>query len=162
MPYGLAGKHFDLGSAWKVYSVDFRPDNFSSPVNDGRLRFEFGTTAPAADVYYVDEIRLIAINADTPPPPPPGDVPPDYYLDEIYPNPFNPATTIRYSLPVDVHVIIRIYNVLGQLVMTPVDGIQTAGTHDARLNMEGSASGMYLCTLQAGEYRQTRKLMFVR
>jgi len=162
LPYGLAGKHFDLGTDWKMYSVDFTPDNFSSPVNDGRLRFEFGTSAPATDVYYVDDVRLLAINPSTPPPPPPGEVPADYFLDEIYPNPFNPATTIRYSLPADVHVVIRIYNLLGQLVMTHVDGIQTAGTHEVRLNMEGYVSGMYLCTLQAGEYRQTRKLMYVK
>jgi hypothetical protein len=43
-----------------------------------------------------------------------------------------------------------------------VDGLQTAGTHDAKLDLGKFSSGMYLCTLQAGDYRQTRKLMYVK
>lgn len=159
--YGPSGELVDLRGAWKSFYMDFKPKNFSSPVNDVRLRFTFTRTATPGEAYDIDDVRLFAIGENTPPPAP-GDLPADFFLDEIYPNPFNPATTIRYSIPVDVHVVIRVYNVLGQLVMTQVDGLQTAGTHDAKLDLGKFSSGMYLCTLQAGDYRQTRKLMYVK
>ncbi len=159
--YGPSGELVDLRAEWKLFSLDFKPKNFSSPVNDVCLRIAFTRTATAGEAYDIDDVRLFTIDENTPPPPP-SELPADFFLDEIYPNPFNPSTTIRYSLPVDVHVVIRIYNILGQQVMTHVDGVQTAGRHDARLDMTKFTSGIYLCTFQAGEYRQTRKLMYVK
>jgi hypothetical protein len=159
--YGLATERVDLRPAWKTYSVDFKPGNFLSPVNDVRLRFWFGPYAAAGDLYAIENVQLVAVNAGTPPPPP-DELPSDYFMDENYPNPFNPATTIRYSVPRDVHVSVKVHNLLGQEVATLVDGFQQVGTYEVRLDMSGFASGMYLYTLVAGDYRQTRKLMYVK
>jgi len=61
-----------------------------------------------------------------------------------------------------VHVTIKVYNLIGQEVTTLVDGFQEAGVYDVRLDMSRFASGMYLCMFRAGEYKQTRKIMYVK
>lgn len=158
--YGVESYRVDLTPLWKIYSIDFKPENFSTAVNDVRLALTFDKYAAAGDVYSIDYVKLTPIDALHPPPP--DDVPADYYLEGNYPNPFNSATTIRYGLPADVHVIIKIYNLLGQEVLTLVDGIQLAGVYEVRLDMHRYSSGMYLCVFQGGDYRQTRKLMYVK
>jgi len=79
-----------------------------------------------------------------------------------YPNPFNPSTTIRYSIPSREFVTIRVYNTLGQVVSTIVDSPQEAGEHEIIFDAAGLASGVYYYRLEAGAYRETRKLTLVK
>ncbi len=97
-------------------------------------------------------------------------VPGQFKLFSNYPNPFNPETTIRYSLPVDqssYRVIIKIYDVLGQLVITLRDEQQRPGLYhliwDGR-NSTGQAapSGVYFCVLEAGNFKATQKMLLVK
>ena len=71
----------------------------------------------------------------------------------VFPNPFNPSTEIRYDLPRAGHVSLRVYDLLGREVAVLKDGFVEAGTH--RVTFDGSdlASGVYICRLQAGNYR---------
>jgi hypothetical protein len=83
------------------------------------------------------------------------------------PNPFNPATTIRYVLPRDGDVNLRIFDVRGRLVRTLVDGVQTAGEHavlwDGRTAGGGAAaSAVYVYRLQAGDEVRQRRMTLVR
>ena len=158
-PYGLLSQRFDLTTGWKLFYVDFKPDNISAPVNDALLRISFSSYAAQGDMYSIDAVKLYPVSPSTPPPVEPAA---DYSLDENFPNPFNPATTIRYSIPVAAHVVIKVYNLLGQLVTTPVDGAQIAGVHQVTLDMRRYASGMYLYVFQAGTYQQTRKLLYIK
>jgi len=91
---------------------------------------------------------------------------PDFYL-SVYPNPFNPSTTIEYTLPHRDKVVIRIFNVLGELVDTLVNNIEDAGTHSvtwAGVNEDGSraASGTYIVQLRYGEKVQVRKIILMK
>ena len=87
-----------------------------------------------------------------------------------YPNPFNPETTIRYSLPADqstYRVVIKIYNVLGQLVITLRDEQQRPGMYQLTWdgwNSMGQAvpSGVYFLTLEAGNFKATQKMLLVK
>ena len=90
-----------------------------------------------------------------------------FSLDPNYPNPFNPTTAIRFSLPQPGEAELSIYNLLGQRVATLVHGVQEAGVHtlawDGR-DEQGRelASGVYLYRLQAGAQVETRKLLLLR
>ena len=72
-----------------------------------------------------------------------------YDLAQNCPNPFNPTTVIKYELPVESKVVIRVYNVGGQMIATLVQGIQSAGYKSVTWNGTSVASGMYLCRLDA-------------
>ena len=79
-----------------------------------------------------------------------------------YPNPFNPSTTIRYGLPGSSRVTLAIFNPLGQLVTTLVSGEVEAGYHDVRFDAARLSSGVYLYRLTAGDFVQTRKLLYLK
>jgi hypothetical protein len=65
-----------------------------------------------------------------------------------YPNPFNPSTMIRYDLPSRAHVLLRVFNALGQQIAVLQNGQQDAGSHNVRWAAEGLPSGVYLYRLQ--------------
>jgi hypothetical protein len=102
------------------------------------------------------------------------ELPHAYVLEQSYPNPFNPTTTIRYQLPVESHVTLQLYNMLGQLVATLVDGIEYAGVRSKAWNAKtitGApvASGVYFYKIEAKgttnnsqSYTQVRKMVFIR
>jgi hypothetical protein len=93
--------------------------------------------------------------------------PAGFTLEQNYPHPFNPATTIRYQLPKATQAVLKIYNIFGQEVRTVVNARQSAGVNtvvwDGR-DESGKevSSGIYIYRLQTGEFIQNRKLSFVR
>ncbi|MCL5737508.1 MAG: T9SS type A sorting domain-containing protein [Bacteroidetes bacterium] len=92
----------------------------------------------------------------------PKPVPTSFALSQNYPNPFNPTTTISYDLPTRTNVTLMVYNVLGQMVATLVNGEQTAGEHRATFDGSRFASGTYFYVLQAGSFRSVQKMMLVK
>jgi hypothetical protein len=70
-------------------------------------------------------------------------LPSETVLFQNYPNPFNPSTTIRFGLPKKSHVILSVFNTLGQQVASLVEGEREAGYHEVRLDGSGLASGVY-------------------
>lgn len=89
-------------------------------------------------------------------------VPMVYELSQNYPNPFNPTTTIRYSVPNAGKVVLTVFNVLGQEVMTLVNQTQNAGTYKATFDASKIASGMYLYRIEAGSFNAVKKMMLVK
>jgi hypothetical protein len=113
-------------------------------------------------------------DADIPIPVKPGDAsaaeqtkPTVFNLEQNYPNPFNPETVIKFSLPQDSKVTLRIYNVLGQVVNTVVDQVLQAGNHSITWdgkNEQGSdvASGVYFYRLKASDFESIMKMTLLR
>jgi len=89
-------------------------------------------------------------------------LPTESSLSENYPNPFNPTTTIRYSISSECNVALKIYSALGELVATLVDGPRSPGDHEIRWDARDVPSGVYYCRLQAGAFVGTRKLVLLR
>ena len=88
---------------------------------------------------------------------------PDFRLFPNYPNPFNPKTTISYSLAMPGKVELNIYNTLGQKVTELVSMIQSAGTYNLQWDATGFSSGLYFCQLRVDErYQQIRKLILLK
>jgi len=79
-----------------------------------------------------------------------------------FPNPFNPATDISFSLPQPCRVRLEVFNTLGQLIEVLADEHYDAGTHSVRWNAGNCASGVYFYRLTAGEQVTTRKMMLLK
>ena len=109
--------------------------------------------------YYIDT----SVGVDDPV----AQVPTAFSLEQNYPNPFNPTTTLKYALKENVDVSLKVYNVLGQLVKTLVNGQQAAGWKEA--NWDGTndlgarvSSGIYIYRLEAGDFVQSRKMILMK
>ncbi len=90
------------------------------------------------------------------------DQPSVFYLGQNYPNPFNPSTNIKYSIPADGNVTLKVYDILGKEVSTLVNEFQQAGTFDVVFEGSSLASGVYYYQLTSGELTSTKKLMLTK
>ena len=89
-------------------------------------------------------------------------LPSEFSLSKNYPNPFNPTTTIEYSLPRSGEVSLIIYNLLGGEVTRLVDSFQSAGVYQKEWDALNIASGIYFYRFQAGDFVQTRKMLLLK
>ncbi len=137
---------------WNPDSADF-DETVTAKAVSGKRVFMRVLSANGVAVDVVDE-RIV--------------LPGDYKLDANYPNPFNPTTTISFTLPLDKTVSVRVYDINGRLVTSLVDGQHlTKGTHQVMwdaTDASGSrvASGTYIYSLEYGNFRQTRKMVLLK
>ncbi|MDP2364044.1 MAG: T9SS type A sorting domain-containing protein, partial [Ignavibacteria bacterium] len=99
-------------------------------------------------------------------------LPEKFELMQNYPNPFNPNTVIKFSLPKDNYVTLRVFNILGETVKLLVNEEQKAGVHSVDFNASqlssgvsskgGYASGIYFYSIEAGDFKAVRKMMLVK
>jgi hypothetical protein len=83
-------------------------------------------------------------------------------LYQNYPNPFNPKTIINYELPISNYVEISIYNISGQKVTTLVSEKKAAGYHEVDFNAQNLSSGIYLYRIEAGEFQDVKKMLYLK
>ena len=98
--------------------------------------------------------------------------PTEFKLDQNYPNPFNPTTTINYQLAEGGKVILKVYDILGKEVATLVDEYKLAGIYEVSFNSHSGlslwvearnlTSGVYFYQLKAGEFVETKKMIFLK
>ena len=85
-----------------------------------------------------------------------------YSLEQNYPNPFNPSTTIRYQIPKEGMVTLKVYDILGAEVVTLVNEEKAAGKYVVNFDANRLASGVYLYKLQADEFVSVKKMVLVK
>ena len=90
------------------------------------------------------------------------EVPMQYALNQNFPNPFNPTSTIGYELPAASTVKLVVFDLLGREVRTLVNERKEAGKHSLHFNVAGLASGVYLYRLVAGDFVQTKKMAVIK
>jgi spore coat protein A, manganese oxidase len=88
--------------------------------------------------------------------------PAKFALEQNYPNPFNPETTIRFQLPKDSPVQLKVFNTAGQEVATLAEGPFAAGVHTVRFNGSHLASGMYYAKITAGNFSAVQKMLLLK
>lgn len=91
-----------------------------------------------------------------------GSAPEAFALLPNYPNPFNAATTLSFTLPCAEHVTVSIHNVLGQEVAVVVNGRLGAGVHHVTWEAGKNPSGLYFCTFRAGDFKQIRRMLLLK
>jgi hypothetical protein len=92
----------------------------------------------------------------------PSGAPTTFVLQQNFPNPFNPSTSIRFELARRSNVRLTIYDVMGREVKTLVNGAMAPGAHAIAFNGSGLASGVYLFTLKTERFSATRKMLLLR
>jgi hypothetical protein len=88
--------------------------------------------------------------------------PKEFALLPNIPNPFNPTTEILYQIPEDVHVVLKIYDVLGQEIATLVNEVQPAGYKAITFDGTNLSAGMYFYQLRAGSFSDTKKFLLIK
>ena len=145
--------------AWSPWR-DFNPSEAIPSPNDYYwVQLKSGMQTPSATITYRETQYS---ESPTPVDGPKATRPGGFDLLQNYPNPFNPVTTIRYNLPVRTHVSLRVYNVLGQEVVTLMNDVQEAGYKSVIFNARNLSSGTYFYRLQAGAYISVRKLLIIK
>ncbi len=91
-----------------------------------------------------------------------SEIPITYELSNNFPNPFNPSTTIRYQIPQDGIVTLKIYDILGSEVATLVNEEKLAGKYEVNFNASSLASGVYIYKIQAGSFVNSKKMILLK
>jgi hypothetical protein len=88
--------------------------------------------------------------------------PEHFLLSRNYPNPFNPTTTIKYQIPQQEFVTINIYDILGNVIATLVNGEKRSGSYEVEFSGAGLPSGIYFYQLSAGSFIETKKMILIK
>lgn len=88
--------------------------------------------------------------------------PSSFSLHQNYPNPFNPSTVIKYQLPVSSQVSLKVFDVLGNEVVTLVNENKSAGSYEVELNSSSLSSGIYIYQLRTAGFLQAKKMILLR
>jgi hypothetical protein len=89
-------------------------------------------------------------------------IPKNFNLSQNYPNPFNPSTKIEFDIPITQNVELNVYNILGQKVVTLVNGEVSAGVHSVTFDASHLASGVYIYQLRGGTVSITKKMLLTK
>ncbi len=108
--------------------------------------YKMNPTPGAANLYTDVNEEIIAFN---------------YSLD-VYPNPFNPATNISFTLPEGNITVVKVFDILGREVSTLVNEYKSAGNYKMQFNANSLAAGVYLCRIESGRFVQTKKLLLIK
>jgi hypothetical protein len=147
---------------WREETFDLTPYEGQSVT----FRFRFASDGYVTqEGWYIDDISITSMStgvSDSG-----SSIPTRFALKQNVPNPFNPMTTIAYSLPEAAHVIVRVYSVAGRHVATLRDGVEEAGQRSVvwdGTNDRGQSvgSGIYFCSMTAGEFSDRKMMVLLK
>jgi Secretion system C-terminal sorting domain len=163
--YSVFVPGFDLN---KDYNIDFYADHngngsYNAPPVDHAWRLTFNSSIGDVTSAFSHNANFIDIQW-------PGttavddemNIPVDFALSQNHPNPFNPSTTISFTLTANQFVTLKIFNSLGEEISTLVNDNLTQGSHSINFNSNGLSSGLYLYRLESGSQVLVRKMMLLK
>ncbi|MCZ7610011.1 MAG: T9SS type A sorting domain-containing protein [Ignavibacterium sp.] len=86
----------------------------------------------------------------------------EYALDQNYPNPFNPSTTIKFQIPKDGFVSLKVYDILGNEITTLVNEEKSQGRYEVIFNASSLANGVYIYKIQSGDFISSKKMILLK
>ena len=149
-------KEINISNA--VYPITVKTENVELNIKDGFTGKIFNRILKDGEQVTINDNSINKIIVDGK-----ESIPVSFNLEQNYPNPFNPTTKISYDLPDETNVTLKVFNSLGQEVMTLVnEQKQQAGRYQVTFNSAGLASGIYLYKIQAGNFVQTKKMILMK
>jgi len=121
-----------------------------SKVDDGSYIYRLKQIDFNGTFEYSDEISVEVLN------------PIEFVLEQNFPNPFNPSTLIKYSIPEDDFVSLNVYNLLGEIVATLVNQTQEAGRYEINFDASDLSSGIYVYNLKSGNLNSGKKMLLMK
>ncbi len=91
-----------------------------------------------------------------------NNIPGSFELSQNYPNPFNPSTTIKFSIPQTEKVVMKVYDMLGREVANLLNETKSAGNYTVSFDASKLASGVYVYSIQAGDFKVSKKMMLLK
>lgn len=143
----------DGGGSWSIQNTPSQYKIFSiyfADVNNGWFTADFGVIGHTANGGATE------VEAGN------NIIPTRFSLSQNYPNPFNPTTTIDFSIPKACLVTLKIYDMLGREIKTLVDENKVAGSYNVKFDALLLTSGIYFYQLQADNFIQTKKIVFIK
>ena len=159
LPRAIRYREFSLGSWNSSIEVSTgSPTGLQSAavVEMNTTSAAFAYTGPnSTNVYFNNEDWTVDVNEEE-------GSPENYSLVQNYPNPFNPNTTIKFKIPENSFVSIKVYNVLGKEVATLVNEDMNKGTYEVDFNASSLSSGVYFYKLETSNFVQTNKMVLMK
>ena len=157
--YGFEVERNSSGNEWENIGFVEGQGNSSSPISysftdrnaagGNKLRYRLKQVDFDGEYEYSNEIEVEI-------------VPKKFTLYQNYPNPFNPSTKIRYQLPKETKVTIKIYDILGVEVISLVDEKKESGYYEVELNGIDLSSGTYFYRIIAGDFVEVKKMVLMK
>ncbi len=173
--FGAVEVSSDNGTTWQTVASytgtnltwtqqSFNITNYSAGSSQVKIRFHLTSDAGVQNQgWWVDDITLTdycgtltGVNQTH------SGTPVTFALNQNYPNPFNPSTTIKFQLPKQAYVTIKVYDILGRLVATLVNENKEAGFYNVNFDASNLASGLYIYKIEAGDFTDTKKMMLIK
>jgi hypothetical protein len=120
-----------------------------NPIGGGRIKYRLKQIDTDGAYEYSDIVEVELI-------------PDEFALFQNYPNPFNPNTKIKYQIPKESRIIIRVYDIIGAEVLLLLDEEKEAGRYSIEFNAAGLPSGIYFYRFQAGSFVETKKMVLMK
>jgi hypothetical protein len=147
-----------IPTAAGTYNFEFRYKVVSPPMNDSSI-YTMAFIQNDVDKMVLNSGRpgmLVGIEPYI------NNSPTSFSLQQNYPNPFNPTTNIKFTLPKESSVTLKVYDMLGSEVRTVVDGYHKAGSYNIYFDAANLSSGIYFYTLKTNEFADTKKMILVK
>jgi len=157
----LPGKELECLRIKREYSW-FQFKEFAYLTREGVIGYVTDIPLNEPDTGYVDGYRQLLLSESFMNVEDENTIPLEFVLQQNYPNPFNPGTTISFSIPERAYVNLKIYDVLGNEVVTLVSEEKDAGNHTVNFNASEFPSGAYFYQLNAGSFVETKKMLLLR
>ena len=147
----------DEGSVFEAAVMADASGNFTwSGIPSGPYLTATVTDASGNTSSFSDPLTVTGVLENTP------SIPSGFSLSENFPNPFNATATIRFAVPEEAAVFLRVYDAAGRKVSTLTDRKYPPGEHTVRFDAFGIPSGLYVCRMDAGTFTASRKMVLMK
>ncbi len=137
------------------YTLIIDDPEYENTASNGTITLDYGTNSVLSKDLFVSPSSTTSVRNSTA-------IPSGFTLSQNYPNPFNPSTTIRFTIPEKAHVVLEVYNLIGQKVATLINDEMNPGQYDVNFTANNLTSGVYLYKIQAGSFSSVKKMILLK